>query len=48
MTDMMRGFACFNQSLPATVLHQLTVLAQAMVAMTGQVYGGHYFRPDYL
>ena len=37
MTDIMMVFACLNQSLHPTVLRQLTVVAQAMLAMTGRV-----------
>ena len=37
MTDIMMVFACFNQSLHPTVLRQLTVVAQALLAMTGRV-----------
>jgi putative transposase len=37
MTDIMMVFACLNQSLPPTVFRQLTVVAQAMLAMTGRV-----------
>jgi hypothetical protein len=37
MSDIMMVFACFNQSLHPTVLRQLTVVAQAMLAMTGRV-----------
>ena len=34
---MMMILACLNQSLPSTTLRQLTVVAQAMLAMTGRV-----------
>jgi putative transposase len=37
MTDIMMVFACLNQSLHPTALRQLTVVAQAMLAMTGRV-----------
>ena len=37
MSDIMLVFACFNQSLHPTVLRQLTVVTQAMLAMTGRV-----------
>lgn len=37
MTDIMMVFACLSQSLQGTTLRQLTVVAQAMVAMTGRV-----------
>jgi putative transposase len=37
MIDMMMVFACLNQSLHPTVLRQLTVVAQALLAMTGRV-----------
>jgi putative transposase len=37
MTDMMMVFACLNQSLHPTALGQLTVVAQAMLAMTARV-----------
>jgi putative transposase len=37
MTDIMMVFACLNQSLHPTTLRQLTVVAQAMLAMTGRV-----------
>lgn len=37
MTDIMMVFACLNQSHHPTVLRQLTVVAQAMLAMTGRV-----------
>lgn len=37
MTDIMMVFACLNQTLLPTTLRQLTVVAQAMVAMTGRV-----------
>ena len=37
MTDIMMVFACLHQSLPPTALRQLTVVAQAMLAMTGRV-----------
>jgi putative transposase len=37
MSDIMMVFACFNQSLHPTVLRQLTVVAQALLAMTGRV-----------
>ena len=37
MSDIMTVFACFNQSLPPTALRQLTVVAQALLAMTGRV-----------
>ncbi len=37
MSDIMLVFACLNQSLHPTVLRQLTVVTQAMLAMTGRV-----------
>ena len=37
MIDIMMAFACFNQSLHPTALRQLTVVAQALLAMTGRV-----------
>lgn len=37
MTDIMLVFACLNQSLHPTALRQLTVVAQALLAMTGRV-----------
>jgi putative transposase len=37
MFDIMMVFACLNQSLHPTALRQLTVVAQAMLAMTGRV-----------
>ena len=37
MTDIMMVLACLNQSLHPTTLRQLTVVAQAMLAMTGRV-----------
>lgn len=37
MSDMMMVFACLNQTLHPTVLRQLTVVVQAMLAMTGRV-----------
>ena len=37
MTDIMMVFACLNQSLHPTTLRQLTVVAQALLAMTGRV-----------
>jgi putative transposase len=37
MTDIMMVFACLNQSLHPTPLRQLTVVAQALLAMTGRV-----------
>ena len=37
MTDIMMVFACLNQSLHPTTLRQLTIIAQAMLAMTGRV-----------
>ena len=37
MIDIMMVFACFNQSLHPTALRQLTVVAQALLAMTGRV-----------
>ena len=37
MTDIMMVFACFSQSLSPTVVRQLTVVAQAMLAITGRV-----------
>jgi len=37
MTDIMMVFACLNQGLHPTTLRQLTVVAQAMLAMTGRV-----------
>ena len=37
MSDIMMVFACFNQTLHPTTLRQLTVVAQAMLAMTGRV-----------
>jgi putative transposase len=37
MTDIMMVFACLNQSLHPTALRQLTVVAQALLAMTGRV-----------
>ena len=37
MTDIMMVFACLNQGLHRTPLRQLTVIAQAMLAMTGRL-----------
>jgi putative transposase len=37
MSDIMMVFACFNQTLHPSALRQLTVVAQAMLAMTGRV-----------
>jgi putative transposase len=37
MTDMMMVFACLSQSLSPTARRQLTVVAQALLAMTGRV-----------
>jgi putative transposase len=37
MTDIMMVFACLNQGLHPTALRQLTVVAQAMLSMTGRV-----------
>lgn len=37
MSDIMMVFACLNQTLHPTTLRQLTVVAQAMLAMTGRV-----------
>ena len=37
MTDIMMVLACLNQSLYPTALRQLTVVAQALLAMTGRV-----------
>ena len=37
MSDIMMVFACFNQTLHPPALRQLTVVAQAMLAMTGRV-----------
>jgi putative transposase len=37
MTDIMMVFACLNQSLDSTTLRHLTVVAQAMLTMTGRV-----------
>jgi hypothetical protein len=37
MTDIMMVFACLNQGLYPTALRQLTVVAQAMLSMTGRV-----------
>lgn len=37
MSDIMMVLACLNQSLHPTTLRQLTVVAQAMLAMTGRV-----------
>ena len=37
MTDIMMVLACLNQSLHPTALRQLTVVAQALLAMTGRV-----------
>jgi putative transposase len=37
MSDIMMVFACLNQSLPPTALRQLTVVAQALLALTGRV-----------
>jgi len=37
MSDIMMVFACLNQTLHPTALRQLTVVAQAMLAMTGRV-----------
>ena len=37
MTDIMMVFACLNQSLHPTALRQLTVVAQALLTMTGRV-----------
>jgi putative transposase len=37
MTDIMLVFACLNQGLNPTTFRQLTVVTQAMLAMTGRV-----------
>src|SRR5918997_1458224 len=37
MSDIMMVFACLNQTLHPPALRQLTVVAQAMLAMTGRV-----------
>ena len=37
MSDLMMVFACLNQGLPPTALRQLTVVTQALLAMTGRV-----------
>lgn len=37
MLDIMMVFACLNQSLHPTALHQLRVVAQALLALTGRM-----------